>query len=258
MKVRASRWLAVVGVALIALIGVQKLVDNSDDTAAVLPASSTSAPSGITTPSSTKPSTTTATRAVERYGLIEAVTAGLVEVEFLSSGGASGDVVEMLIRRLEDPGEVTLELTVPAGLMLSNPAAGEQDLVVLGLEGRMSGSNSYVPVDEITLAGDDWQTYLLEAYCAEAHDANPSEGGALALGGMAGPHLIAVLGALDAAGAAGDLQVIQAVVWAVTDDVTAGDLDSVGYGLGEADLALARKVIETAGLDPADFRLFSG
>jgi len=32
----------------------------------------------------------------------------------------------------------------------------------------------------------------------------------------------------------------------------------VGYGLDEEDLGLARRVIEEAGLDPDDFRLFTG
>jgi hypothetical protein len=233
--------------------------DEGDTSGATVTSTAADDPIPATTqpPAPTTTRVVTTTRAVERYGLVEAVEAGLVEVEFRASGGASGDVVELLIRTVGDLAE-TLELTVPPGLMLSNPVAGEQDLVVAGLEGLVSGPSSYEPVDEITLPDDDLRTYLLEAYCAEAHDGNPSEGGALSLGEMAGPDLVAVLGALGDAGAAGDLLVVQAVVWAVTDDITAGDLDSVGYGLDAEQLSLARQVVEAAGLDPASFRLFSG
>ena len=233
-----------------------------DDSAATVTTATTSAavttlPASTTVPRTTTTSeATTTTPAVERHGLLEAIEGGLVEAEFRSSGGASGDVVDLLIRRLGDFGDVTLALTVPAGFMLSNPAGGEQDLIVVGLEGRMIGSSSYEPVSEIELPNDDQRTYLLEAYCAEAHDANPSEGSFLTPGEMVDPDMAAVLDALDEAGATGSLYVIQAVIWALTDDVSTSYLESVGYGLDEEDLALAQDVIEAAGLDPADFRLF--
>ena len=247
--------------AMLLLVGVVVVAcgDDSAETVTTVTTSavSTTLPASTTIPRTTTTSeATTTTPAVERHGLLEAIEAGLVETVFRSSGGASGDVVDLVIRRLGDLGDVTLALTVPAGFMLANPAGGEQDLIVVGLEGLMIGSSTFLPVDQIELVDDLEHTYLLEAYCAEAHDANPSEGSTLSPGEMVDPDMAAVLGALDETGASGDLYVIQAVIWALTDDVSTRDLDSVGYGLDEERLALARQVIEAAGLDPADFRLF--
>lgn len=247
--------------AMLLLVGVVVAACGDDSAGAVTTATTsatlTTLPASTTIPRTTTSEATTTTPAVERHGLLEAIEGGLVEAEFRSSGGASGDVIDLVIRRLGDFGDVTLALTVPTGFMLSNPAAGEQDLIVVGLEGLIIGSSSYEPVDEIELLDDLEHTYLLEAYCAEAHDANPSEGSALTPGDLVDPDMAAVLGALDEAGATGNLYVIQAVIWALTDDVSTADLESVGYGLDEEGLALARDVIEAAGLDPADFRLFS-
>lgn len=229
-------------------------VPDAATTTAAAAAASTTTEARLTT-TSTLPTTTTTTRAVTRSGLLQAVEAGLVEAEFRALGGASGDIVELLIRGLSD---LPLEITVPVGLMLENAAGGEQDLVVAGLEGLMTGSSSYQPADEILLEDDSLRTYLLEAYCAEAHDANPSDGGSLSLGAVAGADLVAVLRAVVEEGVAGNTVLVQAVIWVITDDVSAADLDAVGYGLEEGELAEARAVIAAAGLDPEAYRLFGG
>lgn len=230
-----------------------------DDSAGT--AATTTATTAASTTTGAKPTTTstlpttTTTPAVTRRSLLQAVEAGLVEAEFRALGGASGDIVELLIRGLSD---LPLEITVPVGLMLENAAGGEQDLVVAGLEGLRTGSSSYQPADEILLEDDSLRTYLLEAYCAEAHDANPSDGGSLSLAAVAGADLVAVLRAVVDEGVAGNTVLVQAVVWVVTDDVSAADLDAVGYGLDEGELAEARDVIAAAGLDPGAYRLFGG
>ena len=203
----------------------------------------------------TTPRPATTTGSVLHRDLVSAVEEGLVQVEFRALGGASGDIVELLIESLTD---ADLEITVPPGLMLHNPAAGEQDLVVTGLEGLMTGPNTYEPADEISLDDDSLLEYLLEAYCAEAHEANPSESGALTMGAVAGADLVAVLQAASAQGVVGEVMLVQAVVWVVTDDVTAGDLEDVGYGLDAEEISRARAVITAAGLDPGDYRLFTG
>lgn len=246
-------WILVSVGALIVVFRVVGALSDGGGTTTTGAAVSTPASTAPTSP--TVPETTTTTSAVTRRGLLQAADAGLVEVEFRALGGASGDIVELDIRRLVD---LDLELTVPAGLMLYNAAGGEQDLVVAGLEGLMTGSSSYEPADSIRLDDDSLRTYLLEAYCAEAHDANPSDGGALTMGAVAGSDLVALFRAAEDEGVRGDTVLVQAVIWALTDDVTVGDLESVGYGLDEGELAQARAVIAAAGLDPEDYRLFTG
>jgi hypothetical protein len=206
-----------------------------------------------TRPTTTTTFATTTTRGVRYLALPEALAAGIVEAEFRGTGSASGDIVTMAIRLVEVADEI-VSLSVPPGMMLTNTAGGEQDLVIRGLTGLMTGESTYRSVTEITLHDIEWREYLLEAYCAEAHDDNPSAEGLL-MAGESDEDLAKVFAAIDELGV-DDIKVIQAAVWAVTDDIRARDLDAVGYGLDEAGLSQAREIIAGAGLDPAQFRLF--
>lgn len=259
MPPRTSRRVAVLaaGVGFIALLSVIDFGGSDSHDATGGATTSPTTTTATTVPRTTTTRAPTTTRGTEHMGLPEALEAGLVEVEFRSTGGASGDIVELSIR-LKDAIDTVLNLSVPTGMMLSNPAAGEQDLVIRGLEGLMTGESTYQPVDEIELPDLDWREYLVEAFCAEAHDDNPTEGGELTPSGLGSEDLVKALGAIDAAGAGGDILVMQAVVWVITDDVSLSDLEAVGYGLDEAGVALARQVIVAAGLEPADYRLFAG
>ena len=238
----------------LAVIGFLVLRNSSSDEPATVATTTTAAAVASTASTSTSAASTT-TAEVTRRSLPDAVQQGLVEAEFQALGGASGDIVELDIRRLVD---VELEITVPAGLMLQNPAGDEQDLVIAGLEGLMTGSSTYEVRTVIRLNTDELWTYLLKAYCAEAHDANPSEGGALTMGETAGSDLVAVLETVEEEGVGSNTALVQALVWVITDDVSLGDLDAVGYGFGEGQMEVARNLIEAAGLDPEDYRLFSG
>jgi len=129
--------------------------------------------------------------------------------------------------------------------------------VIRGLAGVMTGETTYQSVTEIELPDVEWREYVLEAYCAEAHDDNPSANGLLTASESPNEDLAAVFAAIDEL-AIDDLEVIQAAVWAVTDDIRAGELEAIGYGLDETGLAQAREIIERAGLDPSAFRLFNG
>jgi hypothetical protein len=249
-----KRWVWILAGVGLLLIGMRVFGSSRDGDGAGSTTTTKAAVAASTTTTS-KPAATTTTVAVTRHSLLDAVQLGLVEAEFRALGGASGDVAELDIRSLVD---VDLEITVPAGLMLLNSVGGEQNLVVAGLEGLVTGSNTYEPADEIRLDDDSVWTYLLQGFCAEAHDANPSDGGSLAMGQVAGRDLVAVLAAADAEGVGENTVLVQAVVWVVTDDVSVDDLESVGYGLGAGELAQARAVITAAGLDPEAYRLFAG
>jgi hypothetical protein len=251
-----KRWMWILAGVGLLLIGMRVFGGSGTDDGGngTSETTTTQAAVAVSTTTTSKPAVTTTTAAVTRRSLLDAVQRGLVEVEFRALGGASGDVAELDIRSLVD---ADLEITVPAGLMLQNSAGGEQE-VVAGLEGFMTGSSTYEPAEVIRLDDDSLWTYLLKAYCAEAHDANPSEGGALTMGPVAGPDLVAVLTAVDAEGVGENTVLVQAVVWVVTDDVSVDDLESAGYGLEAGELAQARAVIAVAGLDPRAYRLFAG
>jgi hypothetical protein len=259
MSYRVFRWVAgtlVIGV--VAFIGVAFLLDALDSTesGAVVATTTVAMPTSTTTlaTTTTTPTTTTTTRAVRRLDLGEALAAGMVEVEFRGTGSASGDIVTMAIRLLAATDDL-VSLSVAPGMMLTNTAGGEQDLVIRGLAGVMTGEFTYQSVTEIELPDVEWREYVLEAYCAEAHDDNPSADGRLTASESPNEDLAGVFAAIDEL-AVDDLEVIQAAVWAITDDIRASELEAIGYGLDEAGLTQAREIIAAAGLDPAEFRLF--
>jgi hypothetical protein len=132
-------------------------------------------------------------------------------------------------------------------------------MVVRRLLGVSTGGSRYQPATLIELRDDDEHAFMLEAYCLEAHRDNPSGGTGLTPAGFAHPDVVAVLQAVDRVpDAAGDIGVIQAAVWAVTDNISAGELEDIGYGLTDREAQLVADVLSAAGFDPTGFRLFGG
>jgi len=180
-----------------------------------------------------------------------AIESDLVSASFESIGGASGDIVELAIRRLV---ENDLEITFEPGRMLENQGGGRQDLVLASLTGRKAGAGSYIPTSKISLTNDLLREYIIEAFCAEAHAANPAAGDNLVLTAPYSSALTAVLKSAENRDAT--LTVTQAGVWVVTDDITEAELSASGYGLTPSDKNSVRRVITDAGLDPQSYRLF--
>jgi hypothetical protein len=192
---------------------------------------------------------------VQTHSLADAIDQGLVEVQFTATGSASGSAALLQLRRTN---AVSLTLSVPAGMVLLNENEDEQDLVVRRLRGLSEGGRRFQPLNAIVLTDDNVHAYVLEAYCLEARAENPSEGASLTFGGFVPGDLQRVLTAVDAVPDAVDYAVvIQAAVWALTDDLSAEELDEIGYSMDEADLDLARAIIKAAGLRPEAFQLFS-
>jgi hypothetical protein len=260
MSYRVFRWVAgTFLVVVVGFIGVLALLSAGDSTdsggvAVTTSASTTTSVTTTTGPATTTTMATTTTRGVRYLTLPEALAVGMVEAEFRGTGSASGDIVTMAIRLVEVVDEI-VSLSVPPGMMLTNTAGGEQDLVIRGLTGLMTGESTYRSVMEITLHDVEWREYILEAYCAEAHDDNPSAEGMLTASESPNEELAKVFAAIDEL-EVDDIYVIQGVVWAITDDIQDWELERIGYGLDETRVAQAREIIAAAGLDPTAFRLF--
>jgi hypothetical protein len=187
--------------------------------------------------------------------LPDAINQGLVRAEFLGEGGASGAVIRLRVTRAvaED-----LAITVPRGLLLRNRNPEEQDMTVRGLLAERTNDRA-VPAEMVELRDDDPHTYVLEAYCLEAELENPSVDAVFVPEGFVEPDLVAVLDAVDQVPDAEDeIDVIQAAVWVLTDDITREKLAEIGYELSDAGVALVGELLRAAGLDPAAYRLFGG
>jgi hypothetical protein len=152
-----------------------------------------------------------------------------------------------------------LTLIVPLGTLLLNGDAEQQDMVVRQLLGESRGGSSYRPLTLIELRDDDEHVFILEAYCLEAHLDNPARGSGFTPAGLAREDVIAVLEAVDRVPDADEeITVIQAAVWAITDDISRDELEEIGYGLDDDEADLAAEILIEAGFDATAFRLFGG
>jgi hypothetical protein len=197
-----------------------------------------------------------ASGAVDAVSLLDAIDQGLVRAEFTGNGSASGAAMLLRVARTS-PSDLTL--MVPLGLLLLNGDAEEQDMVVRQLLGESRGGSSYRPLTLIELRDDDEHVFILEAYCLEATLDNPARGSGFTPAGLAGEDVIAVLEAVDRVPDADEeITVIQAAVWAITDDISRDELDEIGYGLDDDEAELAAAILREAGFDATAFRLFGG
>lgn len=193
----------------------------------------------------------------EPMDLLDAISQGLVRAEFSARGPASGSVALVNVRRLV---EQDMVLTISSGWVLRNENLDEQDVVVRGPLGVPTTGLRYREARQIEITSEDTYPFVLEGYCIEAHKENPSVDAVLTPDASLGSAALSAVTAAVEQVPASQLSVIivQAAIWAVTDDITAQQLDDVGYTVSANDIAVARRIILAAGLDPASYRLFSG
>lgn len=175
--------------------------------------------------------------------LLTAEKQQLVTVSFQSTGGASGDVINITLKRLKAPADSDLIITLPPGLILANSDPSQQNMVLLR------------PTEmELAPQATDAQVGAT-AFCATLHKDNPTNGTGLTLSGQGSPDLVSLIKAELSRD--DSILVIQAAVWAITDNATRDDLNQVGYGLSDQDLQSVRDLLRAAGLNPANYQLTS-
>lgn len=107
-----------------------------------------------------------------------AVRTGLVEVEVKGRGAASGDSVQVEVRR-KAPREA--RVVVEPGMVLE-PVGTVQSMVCLGVKYERTG-DKYRRVDVMVLADDRPRTFVIEAYCRDFQKPTPRPTSAFQLGG---------------------------------------------------------------------------
>jgi hypothetical protein len=203
----------------------------------------------------TEPLPSPAATAEDSMTLREAIDEGVAEIQILGTGAASGNSITIAVRRLGD-GPATIRVEPGTVLASSNPA--QQDMVVRRLLGWRVDQQQYRPAEAITLFGleDAAQEYAVEAYCLNFQRDSPGPATSFSVGGPPPQGVLAVLQAADQVPGAGtDVAAIQMAVWAITDDPTGAEMAERGY---QSSVNLVQQILETAGLDPGDYRLFGG
>jgi hypothetical protein len=170
--------------------------------------------------------------------LLQAIDQQLVTISFSSTGGASGDIVNITLDRVAAAPDVDLKVSFPPGLMLANSDPSAQDLLLVN-----PSDMELAPLqNEATATG--------EAYCAQLHKDNPSDGTSMSLTGQAKAELVALAKAIRSDSPSSEDA--QAAVWAITDNASSDDLSNVGYS---ADIGMVKQLLKDAGLDPSNYQL---
>ena len=151
-----------------------------------------------------------------------------------------------------------IQVTLPPGLLLTNSDPTEQNMILLQIAGMEDnlGANTYTPATVMELSpGETNVYYVVEAYCVNLHKGNPGSGNGMTLSGQASSDLVSLMKA--ELSFSDSISVIQAAVWAITDNATRDDLNQYGpfYQLSDQDLQSVRDLMRTAGLNPANYRL---
>jgi tetratricopeptide (TPR) repeat protein len=194
-----------------------------------------------------------ATPGVDAIPLPEAQSRGLIQAELFGLGVASGDSIQLKVRRIISR---EVESTLPQGTLLISDQTSNQDMVVRQISGIALSTSELQPMSFIHLTNDKSQTYYVEAYSLRFEEASPNITTTFSVAGYATSDVLAILAAADKAfGAGGDIVSIQAAIWALTDDVGWIDLAERGY---YPNLQLVQALYGTAELDPRCYRLFGG
>jgi hypothetical protein len=191
------------------------------------------------------------------YPIKEAVAQGLIEVEIEGRSdlteACAGDIIEIGFQRRQPQ---VMEIVIPAGTVLTNTNASQQNMVIRGLtDGDLpsNGNDTLIVLDE-----DGWQRFLFEAYCLEMSKDNIRSSSSFALGEEASVEVVSVLDATDEVGAdIATLTAIQAALWALTENATreqiCGRIDA-----GDTDIDCACKILDAAGFAGEAQRLRGG
>ncbi|NLF12572.1 MAG: WD40 repeat domain-containing protein, partial [Anaerolineaceae bacterium] len=196
-----------------------------------------------------------AATAEDSMTLREAIDEGVAEVQILGTGAASGNSIIIAVRRL---GDRLATIRVEPGIVLASSNPAEQDMVVRRLLGWRVDEQQYRPAEAISLFGpeDAAQEYAVEAYCLNFQRNSPGQATSFSVGGPPPQGVLAVLQAVDQVPGAGtDVAALQMAVWAVTDNPTGAEMAERGY---QSSVDLVQQILETAGLNPGDYRLFGG
>jgi hypothetical protein len=170
--------------------------------------------------------------------ILPAVASGEVRIDFSGTGGSSGDSVRARVSKgyKATPGAHTY--SVPPGTMLASSDAGAQSMMIAGVAGRETSSESYTPSSTITVPPNGAATYILKAFCAEFHKENPSESTTFSL---RAPD--PVLACIARSGQGLSVPAFQAAVWMYTDNATYGTVNEK-FTVSRQDWASAERVFQ--------------
>jgi hypothetical protein len=94
--------------------------------------------------------------------LATAIASKAIHIQFLGTGGSSGDSIIAKVRLRDEYRESSLDISVAPGTQLLSNTGGAQNMVVARLQGRVTGAIQYEETPTIHATHTE-QTYLRPA-----------------------------------------------------------------------------------------------
>lgn len=161
---------------------------------------------------------------------------GLITVSAEGTGGSSGDVIVLVVRRVVNR---PLRLALNPGMTLRSAAANVQNMIVYALKGEAT-ARGYRPSAFIELSDDKERRYVVEAYCLDFDKENPDSSHRLTLG-PPDDRTLAILRAIPKDN--WSIKIAQAAIW-LGQGVTAETIKT-RFDASDLDLFFARMAIDS-------------
>jgi hypothetical protein len=161
---------------------------------------------------------------------------GLIEAEITGSGGSTGDVILLHVKRRVAR---LLRLVLTEGTVLRSLDATVQNMLAAAIKGEMVGTSKYRPTSVIDLQDDHQHTYVIEAYCLDFDRDNPSSSSKFAVAEPDARSRLLV-GAARKAKLGPDA--IQAAIW-LDNSVSESDIQE-RFPISSANLREARRLLQ--------------
>lgn len=212
--------------------------------------------------------------AQDTHSVYNAMNAGLISTEFVSTGAASGHIADLTIT--SNFGEaMTIDIADSGlnGMVLENSNEDEQDEVITDTPGESEGpgETTYTPTDFVDLGPGESATIPVIGYCINYDLANPSSGTIFDLSTTSSKtdisEISSVLETLDTFSYPGEytsvdiFDVAQISIWAgQTDnaDVTLEDYSARGYDLDDNDISVVSDILNASGIDTTNIVALTG
>ena len=174
--------------------------------------------------------------------LLDASSKGLVAFNISGTGGSSGDVIHVRVRRIVNR---PLRLSLPEGTVLRSGNATVQNMIVSAIKGLLKSRTEYFPRSVIELPTDEEQVYLVEAYCMDFEKENPGTGDTFELGDV-NQQALTILRTVRKSSRSPE--VIQAALW-LTQGVPEEKIKE-RFTMDDADWMSARLAVQRSGIAP--------
>lgn len=221
--------------------------------------------------------------------ILEAIDKGMISYVARGRGVASGAMIELTVTNLiGEPLQLIIQpgtLFIPTNaatvdapasdhlvsnilsdtVQLSVPADGQNIFSAAYQGGQGGGGGGGVYCSFCPPRADDPEarpqhvaqtphtdTFIVEAYCINAHLPNPTADTLYEIRPAGGDDLTRLLQHIDSRGGSSSVIATQIATWIITDDVDLDFLEEVGYGPSDAELREALLLLRDAGIDISD------